>query len=66
MDPITIGIGFCLVVALLATRRFKPKLVKLKAGEALLVSRSIDLPVFGPKGQKVHFEGAYVIPRFDN
>ena len=67
IDPIMIGAGvFFVILYLLLLNRFRPVLVKITSDEALVRTRSIDVPIFGPKGTAVYFKGAYVLKAFDN
>lgn len=65
MEPISLGIiGMFSVTALFMARRFKPQLIKVRAGSALVRSRAIDTPL-GPKGAAVFFKSTYVVDAFD-
>ena len=52
MTPIMmIGGGFIIAVMLLAAfLRFKPTLIKVEQGNAIVLSRAVSVPVFGGKG----------------
>jgi uncharacterized membrane protein YqiK len=65
MDPLTIGIGIAIVVSLFVVKRFKPTLVKVEQGNAIVRSRAVSVPIMGPKGVDVFFNGVYVIEAFD-
>jgi len=64
MDPITLGIGAVLVIAvLIAFKKFKPTLVKVEQGNAIVRSR--PLKWMPGSGVEVSFTGTYVIEAFD-
>ena len=66
MSPLIIGGGaLALIVVLVIIKRFWPTLVKVEQGNAIVRSRAINIPVFGPKGVDVFFTGTYVIEAFD-
>ena len=54
-----------LIIVLMILKRFKPTLVKVEQGNAIVRSRAINIPIFGPKGVEVFFNGVYVIEAFD-
>jgi uncharacterized membrane protein YqiK len=66
MSPLIIGGGILALLVIAAmVKRFKPTLVKVEQGNAIVRSRAINVPIFGPKGVDVFFNGVYVIEAFD-
>ena len=66
MDQLTMGIGLCAFVAFfLVLPKFKPSLVKVQQGKAIVISRAADIPGLGSKGVNVFFDNTYVIKAFD-
>ena len=68
MSPLIIGIGalVAILVCLAILKRFKPTLIKVEQGNAIVRSRAIALPVLmDPKGVNVFFNGVYVVEAFD-
>lgn len=66
MTPmIMAGSAIGIIVILLILKRFKPTLVKVEQGNAIVRSRAVSIPVLGPKGVDVFFNGVYVVEAFD-
>lgn len=66
VDPIFIVMGIGLPILLIVLHKFTPKLIKLEPHEALVRTRAVSVPVYGPKGVDVFFDTAYVLPAYDN